>query len=329
MAPNLKKGPTIYENGQTEEKLEKLVPPQANPWKYQFIYPAVLYLITAHVLGVYALYCLYYNWRSVRLATVHYNLAVYVFAMQGVTAGAHRLWSHRSYKATTPLKVLLVLGQSMSMQYSVLWWAITHRLHHKFSDTDADPHNSARGFFFCHIGWLMVKPHPEALKRRKFVDMSDLKRDPLLVFQRKHMLIITIIMAYVVPILTPVIFWSENFFLSWHINKLRIIMVMNATFSINSFAHRWGTKPFDESIEATSSGLVSNLTLGEGWHNFHHVFPWDYSHDELGSHLDLTTKLIKMFAKIGWAYDLKTVSRNVINIRASRCGDGTIIKKAE
>lgn len=63
------------------------------------------------------------------------------------------------------------------------------------------------------------------------------------------------------------------------------------------------------------------LTLGEGWHNYHHVFPWDYKAAELGDYkLNLTTAFIDFFAKIGWAYDLKTVSSDIIRKRVERTG---------
>lgn len=64
-------------------------------------------------------------------------------------------------------------------------WVRDHRQHHKFSDTDADPHNARRGFFFCHIGWLMSKKHPAVIEKGKTIDMSDLEADPLVMFQKK------------------------------------------------------------------------------------------------------------------------------------------------
>lgn len=67
-----------------------------------------------------------------------------------------------------------------------MWtWVRDHRLHHKYSDTDADPHNARRGFFFSHMGWLMVRPHPAVVKEGRKIDLSDLKADPLIMFQKK------------------------------------------------------------------------------------------------------------------------------------------------
>lgn len=64
-------------------------------------------------------------------------------------------------------------------------WVRDHRVHHKFSETDADPHNAKRGFFFAHVGWLMMKRHPEVIRKGKTVDISDLFEDPIVAFHER------------------------------------------------------------------------------------------------------------------------------------------------
>lgn len=73
---------------------------------------------------------------------------LYAISALGITAGAHRLWSHKSYQAKWPLRLFLMIGQSLAGQHTIFSWSRDHRVHHKFSDTDADPHNCKRGFFF-------------------------------------------------------------------------------------------------------------------------------------------------------------------------------------
>lgn len=98
-------------------------------------------------------------------------------------------------------------------------------------------------------------------------------------------------------------------------------MNLNATFLVNSAAHKYGYKPYDNTILPAENESVSFFTFGEGFHNYHHVFPWDYRAAELGNHyLNFTTMFINFFAKIGWAYDLKTVSEDMIKARVSRTG---------
>lgn len=104
---------------------------------------------------------------------------------QGITSGAHRLWAHRAYKAKLPLRIFLCICQTIALQNHIYEWVRDHRVHHKFTETDADPHNAARGFFFSHIGWLLVKKHKDVMIKGKTVDMSDLEADPVVRFQRK------------------------------------------------------------------------------------------------------------------------------------------------
>lgn len=104
----------------------------------------------------------------------------------GITAGAHRLWAHRSYKAKWPLRLMLMIFNTIAFQDAAYHWARDHRVHHKYSETDADPHNATRGFFFSHIGWLLCKKHPEVKVKGKGVDVSDLKSDHILMFQKKY-----------------------------------------------------------------------------------------------------------------------------------------------
>ena len=65
-------------------------------------------------------------------------------------------------------------------------WAKDHRVHHKYTDTNADPYNAKREFFFSHMGWLLVRKHPDVKKKGREIDMSDLFAEPVLVFQKKY-----------------------------------------------------------------------------------------------------------------------------------------------
>jgi stearoyl-CoA desaturase (delta-9 desaturase) len=78
-----------------------------------------------------------------------------------------------------------MIMQTLALQNDIYEWCRDHRVHHKFSETDADPHNSRRGFFFAHMGWLLVKKHPEVKEKGKTVDMSDVWADPIVRFQRR------------------------------------------------------------------------------------------------------------------------------------------------
>uniref|UniRef100_A0A8D9F323 Acyl-CoA Delta(11) desaturase n=3 Tax=Cacopsylla melanoneura TaxID=428564 RepID=A0A8D9F323_9HEMI len=204
-------------------------------------------------------------------------------------------------------------------------WSRDHRVHHKYSDTNADPYNINRGFFFSHIGWLMVKKHPELLEKGRGIDLSDLYADKVVMFQKRHYPKLVLFISFFLPTIIPMLFWGETLSNAWHVSTiLRIVVNLNAAFVINSFAHMYGQKPYEKAIAPAENLAMAIFSLGEGWHNFHHVFPWDYKASELGKYsTNVTTAFIDFFAKIGWAYDLKTVTPGLIAARAKRTGDGT------
>ncbi|RZC34109.1 FA desaturase domain containing protein, partial [Asbolus verrucosus] len=294
--------------------------------KLQIVWRNVLILTIYHSFALNGLYHLLTLQVSPK-TFLWFSLLCFL-SSQGAASGAHRLWTHRSYKATLTLRVLLCFLQTLSFQNSIHEWARDHRVHHKFTDTDADPHNSTRGFFFSHMGWLMVRKHPEVITKGKTVDLSDLEADPVVMFQKKYYLILAPIISFVIPTLIPWYYWEEGFYTSWCVaGMLRYMLSLHVTWLINSAAHKWGTKPYDKYIKPVENPTVSILTFGEGWHNYHHTFPWDYKAAELGTYsTNLNTAFIDFMAWIGWAYELKSASADIVLKRINRTGyeSGTI-----
>ncbi|XP_012529361.1 acyl-CoA Delta(11) desaturase [Monomorium pharaonis] len=260
------------------------------------------------------------------LTTLWVFMTIYTSGF-GITAGVHRLWSHKAYKAKWPLRLLLAFLFTITGQRDVYTWALDHRVHHKYSETDADPHDVRRGFFFAHVGWLFTTPHPDVVAKRNAVDMSDLEADPIVMWQKRWYLPLFALLTIALPVGIPCYIWSESLWNSFWVNfNLRFCINLNIAFCVNSVAHMWGQKPYDKNISPVENIAVSIAALGEGYHNYHHVFPWDYKTGELGDYpFNLTTAFIDAFARIGWAYDRKYVSPNMIRRRAYRCGDGSHI----
>ncbi|XP_060528251.1 acyl-CoA Delta(11) desaturase-like [Cylas formicarius] len=253
-----------------------------------------------------------------------YAYTIFVISIFGINGGAHRLWTHRSYKVKTPLKVILLVSYSTTGMYSVLDWVRDHRVHHKYSDTNADPHNINRGFLFAHVGWLCMKRHPDVIKKGREIDISDIKDDPLIRFHTKYYQWFRLFFCFVLPSMIPPLLWGEPWIVSILTNSfVKYAAVLNATWTVNSLAHYFGNKPYDKNLRPTQNLLVAFLTKGEGHHNFHHAFPWDYRASEFLHMFHVTTIAIEFFHKLGWAYDLKTVSPEVLRKTIERCGDGT------
>ncbi|KAH6942671.1 hypothetical protein HPB50_009222 [Hyalomma asiaticum] len=240
-----------------------------------------------------ALYGLYMAFTS----KVKWQTAIFSFTW-GICAGLG---------ARFPLRVVLMIFNCMACQNDLYEWTRDHRVHHKFSESDADPHNVNWGFFFAHVGWLMCKKHPDVMRKGKAVDCSDLLKDPVIRFQK----------AYYVPLTT--FFYLHGGILRLHHAAIRDIA--DFTWLVNSAAHLWGNRPYDKNISPAENRFVSWAAIGEGFHNYHHTFPWDYSTSELGWKLNFTTFFIDTIAKLGLAYDLKTVPKDVVEKRKARTGD--------
>ncbi|CRL07879.1 CLUMA_CG020908, isoform A [Clunio marinus] len=281
------------------------------------------------------------SWQNVFIFTYLHLAALYGFTFQkktssliigwaigicqglGTTIGAHRLYTHRTFKANLPLRILLMMMQTMATQNDMIEWVRDHRVHHKFTDTNADPHNSKRGFFFAHMGWLMCKKHPDVKKYGAKVDISDVEADPVLQFQRKFYIPLALLLNFVFPIWLACSF-GEYFVVAWNGNIFRYVVGLHMVWCVNSVAHFWGDRPFDKNMSPTDSHVMGIVSLGEGWHNYHHCFPWDYKTSEFPTYtFNFSTMFIDFFAWIGWATDLKTVPEEMIFNRVMRTGDGT------
>nr|AHW98358.1 fatty acyl desaturase [Grapholita molesta] len=299
----------------------RLVAPQASSGKQEASYLNIAMYSFFHTAGAYGLYLAA---TEAKWATIFLAFILHEAAILGVTAGAHRLWAHRTYKAKLPLQIFLMLLHSFACRYSAFHWARDHRLHHKYSDTDGDPHNASRGLFFSHIGWLMFKKHPEAKKRMGKIDVSDLKANKVLMFQKKYSIPFIGTICFILPTLIPMYFWDETFSSAFFVTVLRVIVSLHVTFLVNSFAHAFGNRPYDRYIKPSQSIPISLATLGEGYHNYHHAFPWDYKASEFGNTIgNFTTMVINFFAWLGWAYDLKSVGADMIAKKKEKTGDGT------
>ncbi|KAK9878855.1 hypothetical protein WA026_003689 [Henosepilachna vigintioctopunctata] len=290
-------------------------------FKRKIVWKNVFAFVVLHLGALYGLYLGFFEAKWLTIVFVWFL----IFATgEGITAGAHRLYSHKSYKATLPLRVVLLILQTIAGQNCMYIWARDHRQHHKYSDTDADPHNANRGFFFSHMGWLMSKKHPMVIAKGKTIDMSDLEADALVMFQKKYYNPLYFFLALVFPVYLPVYLWNETAWTAlFTCYFLRYVALLHITWTVNSIAHYYGTKPFDMNIVAVESKIVSLWAGGEGWHNYHHTFPWDYKASEFAAPLNATTTLIDIMAYFGLAYDMREASISMIQKRIKRTGDGS------
>ncbi|XP_005481334.1 stearoyl-CoA desaturase [Melospiza melodia melodia] len=286
----------------------------------RYVWRNIILMSLLHLGALFALTLI----PSAKIQTLAWALLCFVVSALGITAGSHRLWSHRSYKATLPLRIFLTIANSMAFQNDIYEWVRDHRVHHKFSETDADPHNAMRGFFFSHIGWLLVRKHPDVIEKGQKLDLSDIKADKVVMFQRRYYKPSVVLLCFTLPSVVPWYFWDESIIISFFIPAiLRYTVGLNCTWLVNSAAHMFGNRPYDQNINPRENPLVSLGAIGEGFHNYHHTFPYDYSTSEFGWRFNLTTAFIDLMCLLGLASDRKKVSKEVILARKLRTGDGS------
>ncbi|XP_021351146.1 acyl-CoA desaturase-like [Mizuhopecten yessoensis] len=287
-----------------------------HPWPYRA--KGIILFTLLHIGAVIGVCCLH----QIKLLTWIFGCVLHVFCQISITAGNHRLWAHRTYKAKLPLRIVLMIGQTTTVQNDIFKWALDHRVHHKYTDTDADPHNAKRGFFFSHIGWLLLNKLPEFNEKSKNIDVSDLLADPVVTFQLRYYTALCTMFGFVMPALVPWGLWGEDFLAAFFTaGILRCVIGHHTTFLVNSAAHAWGNKPYDIRIDPGENIAVSVLTTGEGFHNFHHVFPQDYRTSEHGWRFNLSTAFIDTMSAIGQVTDRRYVSDDVIRRRQKRTGN--------
>jgi len=228
-----------------------------------------------------------------------------VFCEISITAGYHRLWSHKAYEAHGLVKIILAIGGTFATQNSILHWASDHRMHHRHvDDNNNDPYSAQRGFWYSHIGW-MLRDY-QVYEDKDYKNCQDLKRDPIVMWQHKHYLPLVLGLNFGIPLLLGL----------WHGDVIgmlllagvaRLVISHHFTFFINSLAHIWGSQPYSDKNSSKDNGFVAYLTMGEGYHNYHHSFQRDYRNGIRWWQFDPTKWLIRSLAFVGLAKNLYRV----------------------
>ncbi len=228
-----------------------------------------------------------------------------VFAVMtnlSITMGYHRLFAHKSYEAHPWLESILLFISAGAFQGSCLKWASDHRIHHRFEDTDKDPYSINKGFWYAHMGWMMKN---ESVNLP--IHAPDLEKNKRVSFQHRYYLVSAILVGYILPFAIGGLL--GNAFLGLVIGGgLRIFFTQQSTFFVNSLSHTVGKTPYSSEKTAKDSLVVAFLTHGEGFHNFHHKFQFDYRNGIRWYHWDPTKWTIQLAHLMGLAKKLKTVN---------------------
>jgi len=300
----------------TVEKKGGCEPGNVSEFNWPINWPMAIYIIGSHVMALWSLIVIFAfrgvcpffgNGKAMKMQTFAFAFFMYVISALGITAGVHRLWAHRSYKACFAYRFVLMIFNSIANQGTILHWARDHRTHHLYSDTAADPHDANLGFWFSHVGWLVLKKRPEVYKAGREVNCKDLYADPIVMLQKKMDPFWNLLWCFAFPAFMALM-WGDSMWNGFLLGGiLRYCLLLNATWAVNSVVHAWGPKPYNASHRTTENGWISLFAMGEGWHNWHHAFPWDYAASELEPvyQWNPTKVFIDSCAALGLVWDRK------------------------
>ncbi|MFB4299678.1 acyl-CoA desaturase [Actinomadura sp. NTSP31] len=251
--------------------------------------------------------------RAITIIDVLLGLTLYVVTGLGVTAGFHRLITHRSFTARRWLKIVLAVAGSMSFQGSVIDWVAIHRRHHAFTDRPGDPHSpyrygtglrgELRGLAHAHLGWMFGN---DPTSTRRYA--PDLQADRTMMHVGRAFPALCAL-SLTLPFVAG---WALTG--SWHAGVtaflwaglIRVALLQHITWSINSLCHMIGTRPHPTRRHDRSTDLwpLALPSFGESWHNGHHSDPSCARHGRRPGQIDLTAGLIRLFERLGWATDV-------------------------
>ncbi len=232
-----------------------------------------------------------------------------------ITAGYHRLWSHKTYKAHPVIRVIFAIGGALSVQNSIRIWCADHRHHHRFTDhVDKDPYSAQRGFWYSHMGWML---RDYQATEKDFSNVKDLDQDPIAVWQDKHYVALALASNFLLTTLVGALLGDAIGGLLL-LGFLRLVLSHHTTFFINSLAHFWGRQPYSDANSSKDNPIIAFFTYGEGYHNFHHTFQWDYRNGIFWYQYDPTKWLIKALSWCSLASDLKRIAPEIIEQNMAR-----------
>jgi stearoyl-CoA desaturase (Delta-9 desaturase) len=258
---------------------------------------AIAFLTLTPLVGIVG--TAWYTWR-VGFEPWMLVLLVVMYALVGLSicAGYHRYFSHKTYECAPAVQAFYAVFGAMAAQSTILDWCSGHRRHHRHVDEDWDPYNIKRGFWWSHILWIFEKYDPS------HDNVPDLLRNPVVRWQYRWTNWLMIGGGFGIPTFIGWLCGDAWAGLLWG-GFARVVVCHHTTFFVNSAAHHFGSQSFDHEVSARDNWIVALLTLGEGYHSFHHRFPGDYRNGIRWYQWDPAKWFIAALRAVGLAEKLK------------------------
>jgi stearoyl-CoA desaturase (Delta-9 desaturase) len=263
--------------------------------------------------------------RPIGAVDVALFLSMWILTGFGISVGYHRLFTHRSFTAVAPVRAVLAALGSMAGQGGIISWCAMHRRHHECGDREGDfhsPHLSGpgwkgklKGFVHAHFTWMMAHPYPNVGHY-----VPDLVRDPVIRWISRHYYD-WILLGFLIPtVLGGLLTWSWMGCLTGFLwgGMVRMFVLEQSLWSLNSFCHMFGSRPFKTRDESRNIGLFAPLMFGESWHHNHHAFPNSAHFGLAWYRLDPGYWLIRVLQWLGLASDVRVPSQEQIAVRLQK-----------
>jgi stearoyl-CoA desaturase (delta-9 desaturase) len=216
----------------------------------------------------------------------------------GITLGFHRLLTHQSFTAPRWVARFLTVCGTLAVQGGPIAWVAGHRVHHAHSDREKDPHNSRKGFWWAHIGWIFYRDPVLGTFHGYKQYAKDLVADPFILFLDRYYVYLQVLFGLGLLLLGG---WS---FVIWGI-FVRLVFGWHCTWLVNSASHMFGYQSYDSRDEARNCWWVALLSFGEGWHNNHHAFPRSARHGLQWWEFDSSYVILRLMQVCGLVSDLR------------------------
>ena len=260
-----------------------------------------------HLLALMAFDLRYFSVSGLVLGIVMY----FVAGMVGVTVSYHRLLTHRSFQTYKPVEYFLTFCACQALQSGPIEWVAMHRIHHKESDEEPDPHSPLVNFLWAHAGWLFVSL-PDAHTYQEYSRFAkDLHRDKWQRFFDMFFFPIYVLTAVAIYFAGEVYGGLGMSWLVWGV-FVRTVVLWHCTWAVNSVTHTFGYRNYNTDEESTNNWLVAIFSFGEGWHNNHHADQRSAAHGQRWFEVDITYRLIKLMELVGLVWGVREPSQRIV-----------------
>jgi sn-1 stearoyl-lipid 9-desaturase len=252
-----------------------------------------IFTVIFHTGALLALF--FFTWKALFVSMFLW----WISGSLGIGMCYHRLLTHRGYKVPRWLEYTLTVFATLALEGGPIFWVATHRIHHRYSDQEGDPHTPREGKWWAHMGWVLMGKamHHDTTELARYV--PDLANQKFYVWITKYHYVPLIILGGILLAVggLPFLMWGIFF---------RTVFGLHSTWLVNSATHSWGSRRFETRDDSTNSWWVALLTFGEGWHNNHHAHPVSARHGLKWYEIDTNWYGIWALQKLGLAKKVNT-----------------------